>query len=117
MHETPALANAPAGDATAGGHDLVDALAAGLDRVSQVGGAVPGDRTFIDALAPALSALPKGIAAAAAAARNGADATASMSRARAGRSAYLSADKLAGFNDPGAEGVARLFEGQARTSG
>jgi dihydroxyacetone kinase len=105
---------AAAGDATAGGHDIVDALAAGLDRVSQVGGAGPGDRTFIDALAPALAALPQGLAAAAGAARAGADLTAAMSRARAGRSAYLSADKLAGFNDPGAEGVARLFEGQAR---
>jgi len=94
----------------------LSALSAGLDRVSQVGGAASGDRTFIDALAPALAALPRGIAAAAAAARAGADATAAMSRARAGRSAYLAAEKLAGFNDPGAEGVARLFEGQARTA-
>ena len=107
---------AAAGDATSGGQDVVSALSAGLDRVSQVGGAASGDRTFIDALAPALAALPRGIAAAAAAARAGADATAAMSRARAGRSAYLAAEKLAGFNDPGAEGVARLFEGQARTA-
>ncbi len=76
----------------------------------QVGGAAPGHRTMIDALAPALAALPQGVAAAAAAARAGADATAGMLRARAGRSAYLSADKLSGHNDPGAEGVARLFE-------
>jgi dihydroxyacetone kinase len=37
-----------------------------------------------------------------------------MARARAGRAAYLSADRLTGFNDPGAEGVARLFEHLAR---
>jgi dihydroxyacetone kinase len=108
---------AAAGDATASGKDFVGALVAGLDRVSQVGGARVGDRTFIDALAPALAALPAGPAAAALAARKGADATAGMVRARAGRSAYLSSDKLAGFNDPGAEGVARLFEGQARLGG
>jgi dihydroxyacetone kinase len=100
---------AAAGDAAAGGKDWIGALAAGLDRVMQVGGARPGDRTMIDALAPALAALPQGLPAAAAAARAGADGTAAMTRAKAGRATYLSADKLAGFNDPGAEGVARLF--------
>ncbi len=105
---------AAAGDASASGKGWIGALEAGLDRVCQVGGASPGDRTFIDALAPALTALPQGIAVAATAARKGADSTATMTRARAGRSSYLSADKLAGHNDPGAEGVARLFEDQAR---
>lgn len=105
---------AAAGDASAGGKDWIGALSAGLDRVMQVGGAQPGHRTMIDALAPALAALPQGIGAAAAAARKGADATAGMTRAKAGRASYLSADKLAGFNDPGAEGVARLFEVLAR---
>jgi ATP-dependent dihydroxyacetone kinase len=101
---------AAAGDASAGGRDLIGALRAGLDRVMQVGGANPGDRTMIDALAPALQALPEGLAAAAAAARAGADRTAQMTRAKAGRASYLSQDKLAGHNDPGGEGVARLFE-------
>jgi dihydroxyacetone kinase len=105
---------AAAGDASAGGKDWIGALSAGLDRVMQVGGAAPGHRTMIDALAPALAALQRGLAAAAAAARSGADATAGMARARAGRAAYLSADRLTGFNDPGAEGVARLFEHLAR---
>ncbi|MBC2834024.1 dihydroxyacetone kinase subunit DhaK [Paragemmobacter straminiformis] len=100
---------AAAGDASASGKTLTGALLAGLDRVMQVGGAAPGHRTMIDALAPALAALPQGLAAAAAAARAGADGTAGMTRAKAGRASYLSADKLAGFNDPGAEGVARLF--------
>jgi dihydroxyacetone kinase len=80
----------------------------------QVGGAGPGDRTMIDALAPALEALPAGLGAAAEAARKGADGTAAMTRAKAGRASYLGRDKLAGHNDPGAEGVARLFEHLAR---
>ena len=105
---------AAAGDASAGGKEWIGALSAGLDRVMQVGGAEPGHRTMIDALAPALAALPQGLAAAAKAARSGADGTAAMTRARAGRASYLSADKLAGFNDPGAEGVAVLFETLAR---
>ena len=104
-----------AGDAAAGGKNWVGALRAGLDRVQQVGGAKPGDRTMIDALAPALAALPDGVAAAAIAARQGADGTAAMTRAKAGRSSYLSADKLAGHNDPGAEAVARLLEDLSQT--
>lgn len=99
-----------AGDASASGKSWIGALAAGLDRVMQVGGAEPGHRTMIDALSPALNALPEGVVAASAAARSGANATAQMTRAKAGRASYLSADKLEGHVDPGAEGVARLFE-------
>ncbi|MBB94362.1 MAG: dihydroxyacetone kinase [Rhodobacteraceae bacterium] len=105
---------AAAGDASASGRDGIGALSDGLDRVMQVGGARPGDRTMIDALAPALQALPEGIGAAAAAARRGANHTASITRARAGRASYIGQDKLAGHNDPGAEAVARLFEHLAR---
>ena len=105
---------AAAGDASASGKSLIGALSAGLDRVMQVGGAEPGHRTMIDALAPALHALPNGVLAASKAARAGADATAKMTRAKAGRSSYLSADKLEGHVDPGAEGVARLFEHLAK---
>ena len=101
---------AAAGDASASGRDAIGALSAGLDRVMQVGGARPGDRTMIDALAPALEALPSGFPAAAQAARCGADHTASITKARAGRASYVGQDKLAGHNDPGAEAVARLFE-------
>jgi ATP-dependent dihydroxyacetone kinase len=101
---------AAAGDASASGKGWIAALVAGLDRVMQVGGAAPGHRTMIDALAPALAALPTGVDAAARAARKGADATAQMTKAKAGRASYLSEDKLAGHVDPGAEGVARLFE-------
>ena len=98
------------GDACAGGLPIPKALLAGLNRISQVGGAKEGDRTMIDALGPALKAMPDGIAKAAEAARAGADATAKMTRANAGRAAYVPEENLVGFNDPGAEAVARLFE-------
>ncbi|MBE9477532.1 MAG: dihydroxyacetone kinase subunit DhaK [Proteobacteria bacterium] len=98
------------GDAASSGLNVVDALKAGLDRVQQVGGASAGDRTMIDALAPALDALPNGISEAAKAARTGADYTANITKAKAGRASYISEDKLKGHNDPGAEAVARLFE-------
>ncbi|MFT7595332.1 MAG: ATP-dependent dihydroxyacetone kinase [Paracoccaceae bacterium] len=101
---------AAAGDASASGKDAVDALGEGLDRIQQVGGARPGDRTMIDALLPALQALRGGMGAAARAARQGADHTATITQAKAGRSSYIAADKLAGYNDPGAEAVALLFE-------
>ena len=107
---------AAAGDAAASGKTWIGALSAGLDRVMQVGGAQPGHRTMVDALSPALDALPQGLAAAAAAARKGADLTAGMTKAKSGRASYLAADKLAGHTDPGAEGVARLFETLARSS-
>jgi dihydroxyacetone kinase len=105
---------AAAGDASAGGKSWIAAMGVGLDRVMQVGGAALGHRTMIDALAPALAALPQGVALAAQAARKGADATAQMTKAKAGRASYLSEDKLAGHVDPGAEGVARLFEDLAK---
>ncbi|HID49693.1 MAG TPA: DAK2 domain-containing protein, partial [Chromatiales bacterium] len=99
-----------AGDASASGKDGVEALRAGLLRIQEVGGASAGDRTMIDALEPALEALPGGLAGAAAAARKGADRTASIVKARAGRASYISAEMLEGHNDPGAEAIARLFE-------
>ncbi len=101
---------AAAGDASAAGQDAIEALKAGLDRIQQVGGARPGDRTMIDALLPALEALHLGPEAAAKAAREGADETARITTARAGRASYVSSSNLAGHNDPGAEAVAVLFE-------
>ncbi len=99
-----------AGDAASGGLTLRDALRAGLDRMQQIGGANLGDRTMVDALMPALEALDDGLLAAARAARKGADHTATLTKAKAGRASYISADQLSGHNDPGAEAVARLFE-------
>ena len=98
------------GDAASSGQSNVQALKSGLARVQEVGGARPGDRTMIDALTPALKALPEGFAAAAEAARAGADYTAEILKAKAGRASYISEDRLKGHNDPGAEAVALLFE-------
>ncbi|MGC3937920.1 dihydroxyacetone kinase subunit DhaK [Roseobacter sp. EG26] len=101
------------GDACANGTPTPEALLAGLQRISEVGGAQQGDRTMIDALKPALETLPQGVDAAALAARQGADGTAAMGRAKAGRASYVPEENLIGHNDPGAEAVARLFEGLA----
>jgi dihydroxyacetone kinase len=103
-----------AGDSCANGASVQTALSDGLKRVSDVGGAQVGDRTMIDALAPALEALPNGIRAAATAAREGADRTASIHRAKAGRAAYVPEENLKGHNDPGAEAVALLFDALAK---
>jgi ATP-dependent dihydroxyacetone kinase len=104
------------GDACARGLPIHSALAEGLTRVCQVGGAELGDRTMVDALQPALQALPDGLNLAAQAARRGADATASITKAKAGRAAYVPEENLLGHNDPGAEAVARVFEGLADTA-
>lgn len=101
---------AAAGDAASSGLTMRAALQAGLERMQEIGGAKPGDRTMIDALQPALAALDDGLPAAAAAARAGANYTATLSLAKAGRAAYVNAGTLKGHVDPGAEAVARLFE-------
>ncbi|RAZ91238.1 dihydroxyacetone kinase [Mesorhizobium hawassense] len=91
------------------GATLPKALLAGLGRMSFYGGARVGDRTMIDALEPALKALDTGgLDEAAAQARRGAEATAAMHRARAGRSAYIGSH-LDGVVDPGAYAVAEVF--------
>lgn len=101
---------AAAGDAASSGYPMREALQAGLRRMQEIGGAKLGDRTMVDALAPALDALEDGPQEAAKAARAGANATASMRRANAGRASYISAEQLDGHTDPGAEAVARLLE-------
>lgn len=101
------------GDAAASGAGMREALQAGLRRMQEIGGANLGDRTMIDALAPALDALSQGISAAANAAREGANHTATILQAKAGRSSYVSAEQLKGHIDPGAEAVALLFESLA----
>jgi dihydroxyacetone kinase len=101
---------AAAGDASSSGKPMKGALLAGLARMRQIGGANPGDRTMVDALLPALEELGAGIDAAASAARKGADYTATITSAKAGRASYINAEQLDGHIDPGAEAVARLFE-------
>lgn len=100
-----------AGQALSEGKPVAEALLAGLDRMTFYGGAKPGDRTMIDALDPALRALAAGsLDEAAKAARAGAEATKTMTKAKAGRSAYIGERDLAGVQDPGAEAVAAVFE-------
>ena len=105
---------AAAGDASSSGRSLREALQDGLDRMREIGGANPGDRTMIDALLPALDALKDGLKEAAFAARKGAEYTATLTTAKAGRATYINAEQLKGHVDPGAEAVARLFEALAK---
>jgi dihydroxyacetone kinase phosphoprotein-dependent L subunit len=89
---------------------LGQALDAALAGVQQLGAAREGDKTLVDALAPATRALAKAIAegatqgdalaAAPAAAEEGAAATVSM-EARKGRASYLG-PRSVGHEDPGA---------------
>jgi dihydroxyacetone kinase len=102
-----------ASQALDGGTSAPKALLAGLERMTFYGGAKIGDRTMVDALEPALKALDSnGLEEAAAAAQRGAEATAAMEKAKAGRSAYVGV-KLQGVVDPGAHAVAEVFAAAA----
>eukprot|EP00551_Chaetoceros_affinis_P010231 CAMPEP_0203677534 /NCGR_PEP_ID=MMETSP0090-20130426/28522_1 /ASSEMBLY_ACC=CAM_ASM_001088 /TAXON_ID=426623 /ORGANISM="Chaetoceros affinis, Strain CCMP159" /LENGTH=598 /DNA_ID=CAMNT_0050544445 /DNA_START=16 /DNA_END=1812 /DNA_ORIENTATION=- len=85
------------------------AFEAGVEAVSFYGGASVGSRTMLDALVPAVNVMKSVEAStfddAAKAAVKGAEGTASMGSASAGRSNYLSEDTLAGTPDPGAVAV------------
>lgn len=106
---------------------LAKALSAAAAAVSLHGGAVEGDRTLLDALLPAARAAVEAatakkeggglevVRAAAAAAEGGAEATAAMARAGAGRSAYVRAEALLGHADPGAVAVATWLRAVAGT--
>lgn len=99
-----------AGKAQAEKGDMAAALLSGLERMTFYGGAKPGDRTMVDALEPALKALVSGgIQAASVASAKGAEATKSMRKAKAGRSAYIAERELDGVMDPGAYAVAQVF--------
>jgi len=94
--------------------DWAQAFEDGVAAIGALGGAQPGDRTMIDALAPAASAAARQVRngaspgdvlkAAAAAAETGADATAGMTP-RLGRASYLGQRAL-GIADGGAVAVA-----------
>jgi dihydroxyacetone kinase len=106
---------AAAGRTLATGASWAASLRAGVDQVRFYGGAGPGDRTMLDALIPAVAALEQGgdCAAAARAARDGAEATARMVKAQAGRSSYLAETALKGVADPGAVAIAAAFDAAA----
>ncbi|MFJ1969090.1 dihydroxyacetone kinase subunit DhaL [Streptomyces sp. NPDC087903] len=109
--------------ATADPQQLAAALAAGLASVQKLGAAAPGDKTMIDAYAPALAAFQQqadagadfaaAAVAAADAAEEGMRATTPM-QARKGRASYLGA-RSTGHQDPGATSTALIFRALAET--
>lgn len=107
------------------GEGLLEALRAGLDAIQRLGAAVVGDKTIVDAYAPALAAmqrelraggsLPDAARRAAEAAREGARSTIPL-QARKGRASYLGARSI-GHQDPGATSTALLFSSLAAVVG
>jgi len=98
-----------------GAKEMNAAIQAGVDAVCLYGGATLGSRTMLDALIPAAAAMVEnaGIAAAASKAKEGADNTAKMGTASAGRSNYLSEQSLSGTPDPGAVAVQIVLQAVA----
>ncbi|WP_329250970.1 dihydroxyacetone kinase subunit DhaL [Actinoallomurus sp. NBC_01490] len=108
------------GDASeVGAAELGAALRAALEGVQQLGKAEEGDKTMVDALAPAVAAFEaaagEGLAAAARAAldaaEKGAEATVPL-QARKGRASYLG-PRSVGHLDPGAASTVLLFRALA----
>lgn len=100
---------------TIGVAELARGFADGTATVQRLGGAKPGDKTMVDAMVPASEALAvasgsldDALAAAAAAARSGAEATADL-LAKRGRASYVG-EVARGVLDPGAVAVALLVE-------
>ncbi|MEU3458827.1 dihydroxyacetone kinase subunit DhaL [Streptomyces sp. NPDC006733] len=110
--------------ATATPEEFRDALRTGVEAVGKLGGAVPGDKTMLDALVPAVEALSfaldagsglaDGLAAARIAAEEGAVATVPL-QARKGRASYLGPRSI-GHQDPGATSAALLVAAFADTA-
>jgi dihydroxyacetone kinase-like protein len=104
-------------EAEVGPELLLDGLRAGLAAIQRRGAAVEGDKTMVDAYAPALAAfeakvraggsLQTATEAAAAAAADGVRATVPL-RARKGRASYLG-PRSVGHQDPGATSTALIF--------
>jgi phosphoenolpyruvate---glycerone phosphotransferase subunit DhaL len=95
------------------GGDFGSALAAGLAAIEKLGGAAPGDKTIVDAWAPALAAFERtgSYADAAAAAEQGALDTVPI-QARKGRASYLG-PRSVGHQDPGATSTALILRALA----
>jgi dihydroxyacetone kinase phosphoprotein-dependent L subunit len=113
-----ALGDAGAVDVAA----LGAALRAALEGVQELGQAVPGDKTMVDALVPAVAAYDEaragGLAAAtraaADAAAKGAEATIPL-QARKGRASYLG-PRSVGHEDPGAASTALILRALAEVA-
>lgn len=103
--------------------ELAAALDAALAAVVDLGAAVPGDKTMVDAFSPAMVALHEAVnrgapphealRAAAAAAEEGMRATIPM-QARKGRASYLG-ERSIGHQDPGATSTAMIIRALERT--
>jgi dihydroxyacetone kinase-like protein len=101
---------------------IVAALHAATAALTQLGAATLGDKTILDALAPAVTAFEEAIfhradlasaaASAAKAAEEGAHATIPL-QARKGRASYLGPRSI-GHQDPGATSTALIFQALAR---
>src|SRR4051794_5470768 len=115
-----ALGDEPSPD----GEALRAALAAGVAAVQDLGAAQPGDKTMVDALAPAVEALgtalssgepvAEALSRAADAAEAGARATVPL-QARKGRASYLG-ERSIGHEDPGAASAALIVRALARAA-
>ncbi len=107
------------------GEDLLRILRAMLSEIQRLGAAAVGDKTMVDALAPAIAGLERGLRAgeplgaslgrARIAADEGAVATVPM-QARKGRASYLGARSV-GHLDPGAASAALLIAALDRAGG
>ncbi|WP_218010813.1 dihydroxyacetone kinase subunit DhaL [Herbidospora mongoliensis] len=87
---------------------LADAFSDALAAIAKLGSAAEGDKTMIDALAPAVPAMRTSFDAAAQAALDGAEATTNL-RARKGRASYLG-ERSVGHQDPGATSMALMID-------
>ncbi|WP_198169246.1 dihydroxyacetone kinase subunit DhaL [Herbidospora daliensis] len=97
------------GDVAEVSHEaLAEAFAQALAAVMKLGSAQEGDKTMIDALAPAVQGMRTSLDAAAQAAGDGARATTAM-RARKGRASYLG-ERSIGHQDPGATSMALVVD-------
>ena len=113
------IAKSTPDDASVG--QLAEGVNGGLAAIQKLGGAQVGDNTMIDALSPAAHALtdagssglplPAALAAAATAARTGAQSTGELIAAR-GRASYVG-ELARGVLDPGAVVIALFFEAGA----
>ena len=114
-----ALGDAPTFEAAS----LVAAMDAALAAIVDLGAATPGDKTMVDALDPAITALRDGVGAgqslpvalrqAADAAERGMRATIPL-QARKGRASYLG-ERSIGHQDPGATSAALVMRALERT--
>ena len=95
--------------------EMSQAFQSGVDAISLYGGATVGARTMLDALVPAAKSLvaTNSLSEASAVAKIGAEGTADMKVASAGRSNYLSEETLTGTPDPGAMAVSIVFKALA----